>query len=111
MNDHERDEYLDVAYEQWENIFWLYREFEEKHPVMLYDIQEQRIYAYPYEDYLKELSEKSRVMLREQYEEAMRENKIVVFIRDNEARRLVSYAFQYPDLERPARRRRKKEAT
>lgn len=106
MND-EHDEYLDVAYEQWDDIFRLYRTFEKLKPVMLYDIQERRIYAYPYEEYLKELSEKSRMKLKEQYENALLRNQLVVFIRDNEKRRLVSYSFSYPEKEKPMRRKRK----
>ena len=107
MNEDEHDRYLDVAYEQLDNIFMLYRQFEDKHPIMLYDIQEQRIYAYPSNDFQKELSEKSQVMLRGQYEEALRRNKIVVFIRDNEERRLVSYSFQYSGQQERVWKKRK----
>lgn len=106
MND-EHDEYLDIAYEQCDDIFRLYRTFEKLKPVMLYDIQERRIYAYPYEEYLKELSEMSQTKLKEQYEKALLKNQLVVFIRDNETRRLVSYSFSYPDKEKPIRRKRK----
>lgn len=94
------DEYLDAAYEQWDNIFRPYRQFEHKCPIMLYDIQEQRIYAYPYKDYLEELTEKFQQSLKEQYEEALRSNKIVIFIRDNDKRKLVSYSFAHPGQKR-----------
>jgi hypothetical protein len=37
------DQYLDIIKEQWGNILMLYKKFEDKKPVMSYDIQEQRI--------------------------------------------------------------------
>jgi hypothetical protein len=67
------DEYLDVSHEQWSHILGLYITFERLNPVMLYDIQERRVYAYPYEEYRKELSETSQMKLNEQYEEANKE--------------------------------------
>jgi hypothetical protein len=38
------------------------------------------------------LSERSQQSLKEQYEQAVQEDKIVVFGRDNEQRRLVSFS-------------------
>jgi len=107
MDNCEHDEYLDIAYEQLDNIFMIYRQFEDKRPVMLYDIQEQMIYAYPYKDFKDEMSEKSQLMLKEQYEKAFKKNQIVVFIRDNDKKRLVSYSFQDPDQKKPMRKKRR----
>ena len=39
-----------------------------------------------------ELAQKSRQTLKEQYERAIRDNQAVVFVRDNEQRRLVSFS-------------------
>ncbi len=88
----ESDYLLDAARENWPHILAAYRQFEDKKPVVLYDIQEQRIYVYPYADLLRDLSEKSQITLKDQYERAIRDNKIVVFVRDNERRRLVSFS-------------------
>jgi hypothetical protein len=88
----ESDDLLNAALENWEHILRMYRLFEEKKPVMLYDIQEERIYAYPYREFKAELSERSQASLQEQYEEAIRENKVVVFVRDNDQRKLVSFS-------------------
>ena len=41
------DPYWPVVRQQYQNVLYLYRQFTEKHPVMLFDIQEQRVYAYP----------------------------------------------------------------
>jgi hypothetical protein len=76
----------------WPYILMIYQRFEDQRPVMLFDIQEQRIYAYPYADFRRELSARSQQSLKEQYDQAVREDKIVVFVRDNEQRRLVSFS-------------------
>ena len=62
---------------------------------MLLDIQEQKIYAYPYNDFKSELSKKSQIQLEEQYEAAILNNEMVVFVRDNEKRDLVAYSLEY----------------
>jgi hypothetical protein len=88
----EPDYLLEAAERNWPHILAAYRQFEDKKPVVLYDIQEQRIYVYPYADFLRDLGEKSQVILKDQYERAIQDNKIVVFVRDNEQRRLVSFS-------------------
>jgi hypothetical protein len=57
------NEYLGYIEEQLPNIFNLYKKFEDKKPVMLFDIQEQKIYAYPYNEFKSDLSKKSQTML------------------------------------------------
>jgi hypothetical protein len=90
------EQIFDAIEEQWNNILNLYRKFEEKKPIMLFDIQEERIYAYPYEEFKLDLSKKSQRLLEEQYNDALIENKVVVFVRDNEQEKLMSssYALQ-----------------
>ncbi len=89
------EQYWDAVGEQWDNILGLYKRFEAKKPVMLLDIQEQKIYAYPYNDFRSNLSKRSQIQLEEQYEAAILNNKMVVFVRDNEKRDLVSYSLEY----------------
>jgi hypothetical protein len=86
------DPYLDVLHQQWRFIAMLYGQYADKKPVMLFDIQEQRVYAFPYEDYHAELSERSQASLKRQYERAVADGNIVVFVRDNDAKKLVSYS-------------------
>ena len=45
------------------NILMFYKRFEEKRPVMLLDLQSQKIYAYPYKEFKAELSERSQAGL------------------------------------------------
>ena len=74
-----------------QNILTIYEPYREKKPVMLCDIQEQRIDVYPSMDFKNDLSERSQRLLQDQYEQAMTDDKIVVFVRDNDAKKLVSY--------------------
>ena len=89
------EQYWDAVGEQWDNILGLYKRFGDKKPVMLLDIQEQKIYAYPYNDFKSELSKKSQIQLEEQYEAAILNNEMVVFVRDNKKKELVSYSLEY----------------
>jgi hypothetical protein len=89
--DEEGDYLYDALSEYLEHVRAAYKQFEDKRPVMLFDIQEQRIYAYPYESYKNDLSARNQVALAEQYEQAQRSGQMVVFVRDNDNRRLASY--------------------
>ena len=75
------------------DILMYCQRFREERPVMLLDIQSERIYALPYEEFRADLSEQSQVALTADYEKALAGNKVVVFVRDNETRRLVSMMF------------------
>ncbi len=65
--------------------------YDRQRPIILYDIQEKKIYAYPYREFREELSKKSQVSLKRDYESACAHGSMIVFIRDNIQRRLVSY--------------------
>ena len=86
-----KDQYFHLVSKHWDHIVRLYVTFEAKRPVMLFDVQEGRIYAYPYAEFMAGLSKRSQKLLKRQYSEAIAEDKIVVFVRDNEKRKLVSY--------------------
>jgi hypothetical protein len=89
------DPVLATVVEHWEKIVAGYKQFEDKRPVVLYDIQEERVYLYPYEDFKTDMSPKSQVSLAEQYELAGKLGKMVMFVRDNEAEKLVSFILDY----------------
>lgn len=46
-NTNERDDLLDAALERYDDLLMVYKTFEDKEQVLLYDLQEQRIYSYP----------------------------------------------------------------
>lgn len=87
-----RDPYLEVVSQHWSLIVMLYEQYADRKPVMLFDIQEQRIYAMPYPKYRAELSKRSQASLKKQYERALANGEIVVFVRDNQEEKLVSYS-------------------
>ena len=94
-NRNPNDDLVEAAEDSLPHILMFYKRFEKKRPVMLLDLQSQKIYAYPYEEFKAELGEKSQAMLAADYEKASAKNKIVVFVRDNETQRLTSMLFDY----------------
>jgi hypothetical protein len=92
------DPYLKAIQEQWPNIRALYATYESKKPIILYDIQEQKIYAYPYKDFKAEMNENSQASLEHQYKSASLQGSMVVFVRDNTERKLVSYTMSIDDM-------------
>jgi hypothetical protein len=87
------DDLVNAAENFLPHILMFYKRFEDKRPVMLLDLQSQKFYAYPYKEFKDDLSERSQVRLAADYEKAISKNKVVVFVRDNETRRLVSMLF------------------
>ena len=85
------DPYFEAIRKQWPNILKLYEAFKKYRPVMLYDIQESKVYAYPYKEFRSELSTRSQASLKDQYESASADGSMVIFVRDNLKRKLVSY--------------------
>jgi hypothetical protein len=65
---------------------------ERKSPYYSSTCKNIRIYVYPYIEFKNDLSERSQHLLQDQYERAMMDDKIVVFVRDNDTRKLVSYS-------------------
>ncbi len=65
--------------------------YESKKPIILYDLQENKIYAYPYNEFKAEMSKKSQSSLEHDYKSASAHGSMVVFVRDNIERKLVSY--------------------
>ena len=82
------DPYFIAIQDQWANIRSLYMMYESKKPV---NIQEDKIYAYPYKEFKAELSKKSQASLGHDYKSASTTGRMVVLVRDNRERELVSY--------------------
>ena len=80
--------------QQLPNIREIYGDYRDQRPVLLLDIQEAQIYAYPYTAFSRDLSESSQRTLKEQYDQADRDQQIVVFVRDNEKKRLASFSLE-----------------
>jgi hypothetical protein len=95
QKDNPIDDLVEVANEHWRDILMAYKRHEDHRPVMLLDLQQRKVYAYPYEGFKADLSQRSQAMLESQYERAIAQDKVVVFVRDNETQRLVSMLFDY----------------
>ena len=89
------DDLVEAAEGVLPQILMFSKLFEDKRPVMLFDLQSQQILAYPHEEYKATLSERSQARLTTRYDEAVAKNKVVVFVRDNETRRLTSMSIDY----------------
>jgi hypothetical protein len=85
------DPYFKAIQKQWSNIRRLYMIYDSKKPIILYDIQEHKIYAYPYQEFKAELSKKSQASLEHDYKSASIIGSMIVFVRDNIERKLMSY--------------------
>jgi hypothetical protein len=88
----DKEELLAAADERADDILRLYRRFADKRPVMLLELPSQRIYAYPYLEFKNTLSERSQRMLEKEYHEAVVHNKIVVFVKDDDRRQMISFS-------------------
>lgn len=77
----------------------LYHKFSDKKPVMQITLPDRRIYAYPYPEFLKTLSTRSQKLLRQEYRAASKNNKMVVFVRDEDEEVLKSSSFPIEEIE------------
>ncbi len=85
------DQYYSAIQEQWSNIRGLYVAFGSKRPIMLYDIHENKIYAYPYKEFKAELSNSSQASLEIDYKSTSVSGGMIELVRDNIERKMVSY--------------------
>jgi len=85
------DHYWDKILQEWPRLISAYQEHEDKKPIMEYRLPDRLIYAYPANDYIDDLSLRSREDARNTYQRACLENKIMIFVRDKENKILKSY--------------------
>jgi hypothetical protein len=86
-------DFRDIVATYMGHIQLMYRRFADKKPVMELSLPSRKIYAYPYSEYLKTLSKRSQEFLKKEYRAAIAENRMIVFVRDNEARTLKSASY------------------
>src|SRR5712692_7711508 len=95
-----KDKYLDAIEKHCVRILEVYSHYEEKKPIILFDVTEGNIYAYPYREFKKDLNLGERASFAKQYNEALREEQFVVFVRDSQEKKLISYSIERPVVER-----------
>lgn len=86
------EDLLETALQVMEDIRRAYRIYRKKRPIIEFAVDENLIYAYPYAGYHAQLSERSQKLLEREYQEAQANRQIVVFVKDNRTRRLISFS-------------------
>lgn len=87
------DPYLRKLHEHWDAVTGMYRVFEALSPIIEFDVVSGLILAYPAEDYIDGLSERTREQARKRYRKAVAEGALTVFVRDASQEILRSYVF------------------
>ena len=91
MNSEENQIYFQKIDEIGDKIYELYNLSNRGDLVMFYSMKENRIYSYIYKEFYDSLNQKSKVILERQFKEAKEENKIVLFIKDEERGKFKSF--------------------
>ncbi len=91
------DPYLDFVRQHWADIASVYNQFAAHRPVMLVDVQEGEIHAFPFADFTMQLDSASRATVAEQYQRALETRCMVLFVRDTERKVFHSYTLQLED--------------
>ena len=89
--------YLEILQAQADNIYALYEKYAAEKPVMVFDIQQAEVLAFPYEAFKAQLNHKSQANLAAQYRRAQENNFIVVFVRDTASGTMASYTLDIKD--------------
>ena len=90
------DPYLDIIDAQWHHIVRIYNEFRNKKPIIEYRVASGKIYSYPANDYINDLSTRTREQTNTQYVEACKNSQFLLFVRDDKNQKLKSYIFDIP---------------
>lgn len=91
------DPYLELIKEQWSSIADTYNRYAEQRPIMLVDVQESVIHAYPYEEFVMLLDAPSRRQVEVQYRRAIDSRQMVLFVRDTDNKVFQSYTLALED--------------
>jgi hypothetical protein len=90
---HKPDPYLKSIRKYWKAITGMYLEYEDREPLIEFDVVRSQIRAYPAKEYLDDLSDRTRDLAKRQYREAVAEGALMVFVKDEAKRVLRSYVF------------------
>ncbi len=86
-----RERYQQIVEEQWDQVRKLYAAFEDEKPIIVVEVQAEQITAHSYEEFKAQMVPADQVMLEEQYTDAVADDKIIIFVRDDDAEQLVSF--------------------
>ena len=101
-------DYTEQIAEFWPTIMQAWNEFADKRPVIECDIVKRQVLAWPAQEYISSLSERTREVARRQFKRAIAAGGIMVFIRDSRNRVLQSqvYVPDHPSEPKPKTVRR-----
>ena len=91
------DPYLNLIDKQWDNITKTYDVFRKKKPIIEYNLDDNKIYAYPAIEYINSLSVKTKNEIKNKYMKACSNNEFLLLIRDEKNKKFRSYAFELWD--------------
>ncbi|MFK7906906.1 MAG: hypothetical protein AB8B69_17365 [Chitinophagales bacterium] len=91
MRIEQNQKYWDIIEVIGDSVYQAYNSGGRKDLIILYSVKERRLYSYVYEEFKNDLNERSQQMLEEQYKNATEEGKVVLFIRDEAARKFKSF--------------------
>lgn len=77
----------------WPSIERAWNDHMDKHPIIECDLAKGQVVAYPAEEYIANLSERTQEEARQCYARTLREGSMMLFILDSEKRVLQSYVF------------------
>jgi len=97
INDPINQLYLDLIDSNWNNIIMVYEYFRDKKPIIEYEVRTKKIYSYHPQEYINALTLRTREHTRKKYEEAVKNNQFLLFIRDHKNKKLKSYIFDLPN--------------
>ena len=89
----ESDPYLPILREHWDALTGMYLAFEDLAPMMEFDVARGQLRAYSATEYLEGLTERTREETKQQYQKAVAEGALMVFVRDESKAILRSYVF------------------
>ena len=87
------DPYLKKIRKHWDAITGMYLTYEDHEPMIELDVVSGQIRAYPAKDYLEDLTDRTRDLAKKQYQKAIAEGALMVFVKDEAKRVLRSYVF------------------
>jgi len=85
--------YLKEIRKHWDAITGLYLTYQALEPMIEFDVASGQIRAYPAKDYLGDLTDRTRETAKKQYQKAVAEGALMIFVKDEIKRILRSYVF------------------
>ena len=94
-------DYTEQIAEFWPTIMRAWNDYADKRPVIECDVVKRQVLAWPAQEYISGLSERTREVTRRQFQRATAAGGIMVFIRDSRNRVLQSQVYVPGDTPEP----------